>query len=217
MPKRSTPRKEELIARIANLLTGGTSWPEIAEVLTLDGFKNADGNPHDSRALRTSYNRWIKEKPGKISKSASNLTQQTSTTSGQSSTTTPDGPVALSETDLTSKERIVSGIEPGKMLASESGMTHDERPTKEAESSLTPELQATIRSFLEGEFQHMLDGIEVKEVQKSGRGGQTNTVKKSFSLPLDVWSEFEERFKGSILSNHVASALRVYLKINKGK
>jgi hypothetical protein len=71
-----------------------------------------------------------------------------------------------------------------------------------------------IRRMIREELHSILETTELR-VQRPGRGGRgdTATVKKSFSLPRDLWEEVEKL--GGIASNHVAMALQLYLRMKE--
>jgi len=71
-----------------------------------------------------------------------------------------------------------------------------------------------IRKLIREELSRILETTELR-IQRPGRSGkgESATVKKSFSLPRELWQEVETL--GGIASNHIAMALQLYLRMKK--
>lgn len=208
--------KALLMSRITELRDSGKSWPEVTKCINAEGFLNEDREPFKARSLETKYRRWTKAKDKEV---AAHTSADIGHTDHSLPTSQPESGMTLHADSMTEVTPTYSA-ESGQIDA-----TGDSVPVREVEepghtetssSGLTHELQALITAFMEKELTRILaGGVTVTEVQKSGKGGVTLTEKKSFTIPKDVWNEFEIRFRGSILSNHVTAALRMYLKVTR--
>jgi hypothetical protein len=77
--------------------------------------------------------------------------------------------------------------------------------------------ESLIRSVVRDELSSLIQSIEVKGVPRPGRGGGKRSIKKSFALPTEVWSEFVAMFGDDIASHHVAAALTLYMRMRRGE
>lgn len=78
------------------------------------------------------------------------------------------------------------------------------------------EMEEVVVRIVRQELAGLMEGFTVREIPKTGRGGGRLAVKKAFSIPADLWQEFERLCPG-IASNHVAAALRLYLNLQREK
>lgn len=75
------------------------------------------------------------------------------------------------------------------------------------------EIEALVTETVKHELAKLLHGVAMVPVERVGRGGKARTVKKTFSIPTEVWKEVEKL--GGIRSSHVTAALRLYLKLGQ--
>jgi hypothetical protein len=89
------------------------------------------------------------------------------------------------------------------------------RHTSPSVSGLTEEQEAAVVDIVRRELGNLLAGVKPEALGKPGRGGKAQTVKKTFSIPEDLWQELNDAFPEAIMSNQVTAALRLYLNVTK--
>jgi hypothetical protein len=69
------------------------------------------------------------------------------------------------------------------------------------------------RQIVKEELSALLRDVEIVPWQRGKKRSGVHSVKKTFTIPEDVWDEV--RALGGIMSSHVTAALRVYLNMKK--
>jgi hypothetical protein len=87
--------------------------------------------------------------------------------------------------------------------------------TQPLASGLTEEQEAEVVKIVHRELAALVAGVKPEPLGKPGRGHAAQTVKKTFTIPVDLWKELNKEFPGAIMSNHVSAALRLYLNTRK--
>lgn len=176
------------------------SWQPIADALNAEGLLNSRGGRWTRHSIRNYYNRGAKS-----------LHRPTEPLEPEDVQYSPTSAPESGATGIVSESPICAQVPEAE--ADYVPTISDESSPTEAQPEITPTNidEVRVRAIVREELNEMLQGIEPTSVQKSGRGGASATIKKSFSLPTDLWARVESL--GGIASNHVAAALRVYLRL----
>ena len=201
--------RSDLTTRIVDLKESeGLSFQQIANLLAGEGVVGRNNQPLNISSVKARYYDY-KKKP---SSNEVTTTPEGMTTS--QSSYTKEKPQnrrktkAITNADL---EQLKGHLEDYVRNLVQEAVASSPPPSShtQEESRHTNE----IRILVQQEITKLLGDIRVEQVQKSGRGGTPQTVKKTVSIPLDVYAAIKEL--GGIFSNHATAALRVYLKILK--
>lgn len=92
-------------------------------------------------------------------------------------------------------------------------------PEGQADMGMTPgeaitaaDIKGLVVETVQAELHRIFHQFEPESVQRAGRGGKgATTVKKTVSVPADLWGHVEAL--GGIMSNHVSAALKIYLTL----
>jgi hypothetical protein len=196
---RTFEEKRAFDSKLKKLKKSGKTWPEIAEILNSEGLKNAAGEDWTKSSISNYYNRL--KKPGSTAKDKP--TGRTKPETSPTVETSINTEVKAPEPDHVSSHTQQPDISPTHAGSGDS-------VPPQSEISMT-ELAPMVADLVRKELNRMFGAIELEQIQKSGRGGGSASVKKSFSIPKDVWEEINKL--GGIMSNHITAALRIYLKL----
>lgn len=88
------------------------------------------------------------------------------------------------------------------------------KPTKETPMS-REEIEEMIVAGVRRELSALVANLDARAMERH-KGTGSRVVKKTVSIPADVWQQFRRECKGPA-SPHIAEALRIYLAIRKGE
>ena len=216
----------ELTNRILQLRDSqGLSFIEITNLLTNEGVVGRDKQPLNVNSVKARYSRFKRAK--KRSQDGDGAPSESSHTEHHTKhhTTSRNGK-ARSENSHTEKVRNQQEAETitrldlrqlkihleeyvRKLVQDALGSSQQSSSHTQSDTSHTMNVQTLVRE----EVSKIIGDIRAEQVQKSGRAGIVKTVKKTVSIPVEIYTPVDEL--GGIFSNHVAAALRLYLKILK--
>jgi hypothetical protein len=72
----------------------------------------------------------------------------------------------------------------------------------------------TVRETVREEIGSLFGDIQIREIKKPGKGHKRRTIKKSVTMPIEVYEEIDEYCKDNdaLISNVITAALQMFLK-----